>query len=1011
MLAAEREGEREVLLRGRLTAALLRLNEWMTEDQAQRVIFNLQHVDATGLARNQAIHTYLAYGMPLTIDLEGRQETPTVRFFDFDHPEPDAGLNEYVVTTQFRVRRGNERGGSAASEDDEKVIKPDLVLFVNGIPLVVMEAKSPTLMEVWKTKAVKQLHRYQEAGPEWHGAGAPELFDTNLMCVANCGADAAFGALGAPENAYAGWKSIEPFTEAEFEHRYGEPAEGQARLIGGLLNPPVLLDILRDFTVFQPERGRLVKKLPRYQQYRAVTNGVARILGGRTPEERGGVVWHTQGSGKSLTMLWLATKLRRSPALRNPTIVVVTDRTQLDRQITNTFRAAFVPGEPERADSTRELRELLRTSSGRTVMTTIQKFEEVLGAPAGDLTHLNNADNVVVMIDEAHRTQYGLLASKMRAALPNATFLGFTGTPIDKGFRRTTLSVFGGLIDSYTIPQSVEDGATVPIHYEARLPDLHVEGPETLDRLFDALFGDEPEETRAEIRRRYANRERIAQAAKRIEAIALDIADHFKKKIQPNGLKAQVVVPSREAALRYAEHLNAFGLPAYPVITTTNNDGPEFQVARDLNEDVIVEAFTDPDGEPQILVVVDKLITGFDAPVEQVLYLDRAIREHTLLQAIARVNRRFSRTRDGVTTEKTYGLVIDYHGVSRELESALAIFDHGDVAEAMKELPEDPGPVIEAAANQAESHFGRLDLNDPWACVHHFDADADTEGDYKADAYEHFDSDYREFSKLMDRFLPDPAAGAYLDRLRRLTVIRSYARVLFLRERADIDWTAVGAKVKDLLDSRIDAEVRTLMAPISILDADFEQKIERLPHDEARASVMEHALRAQIKENVEKNPAFYERLSEALERIIRELRARLIDAAEGSRRMAALRSEIHRKEAIASEQGLTPVSFAVYGLLAGGGSNGAGGGAPGRVSEEPAEYRVEFDDSLKEAARDIDAILDKHRSIIDWWENLDVQREMRRDIKRLLRETKRYEEDELDELVRQVVEVARRRLA
>ena len=329
----------------------------------------------------------------------------------------------------------------------------------------------------------------------------------------------------------------------------------------------------------------------------------------------------------------------------------------------------------------------------------------------------------------------------------------------------------------------------------------------------------------------------------------------------------------------------------------------------------------------------------------------------------------------------------------------------------MKELPEDPGPVIEAAANQAESHFGRLDLDDPWACVHHFDADADTEGDYKADAYEHFDSDYREFSTLMDRFLPDAAAGAYLDRLRRLTVIRSYARALFLRERADIDWTAVGAKVKDLLDSRIDAEVRTLMAPISILDANFEQKIEQLPHDEARASVMEHALRAQIKENVEKNPAFYERLSEALERIIRELRARLIDAAEGSRRMAVLRNAIHREEAIASEQGLTPVSFAVYGLLAGGASNGAGGGAPDRVSEEPAEYRVEFDDSLKEAARDIDAILDKHRSIIDWWENLDVQREMRRDIKRLLRETKRYEEDELDELVRQVVEVARRRLA
>ena len=1009
-LAEERDDERDVLLYGRLTAALMRLNEWMTEDQAQRVIFNLQHLDATGLARNQAVHEYLSYGMPLTVDRGGRQETPTVRFFDFDHPEPGVGLNEYVVTTQFRVRRGSERGARRASEDDQRVVKPDLVLFVNGIPLVVMEAKSPTLLEVWKTQAVRQLRRYQEAGPEWHGAGAPELFDTNLMCVAHCGADAAFGSLGAPENAYAGWKSIEPFTEREFERRLGTPPEGQARLIAGLLNPPTLLDILRDYVVFEHERGRLVKKLPRYQQYRAVRHGIKRILEGRTPEERGGVVWHTQGSGKSLTMLWLATKLRRSPALRNPTIVVVTDRTQLDQQITRTFQQAAVD-EPERANSARRLRELLRTNNGRTVMTTIQKFEDVLNAPAGPLGHLNDADNVVVMVDEAHRTQYGRLAAKMRAAMPQATFVGFTGTPIDKDFKRTTLGVFGELIDSYTIPQSVEDGATVPIYYEARLPELHVEGPETLDRLFEALFGDEPEETRGEIRRRYANKERIAEAAKRIEAIALDISEHFRKKVQPNGFKAQVVVPSRAAAMRYAQHLNAFGLPAYPVITTSHNDGPEFDAARELNQDKIVGDFIDPDGEPQVLVVVDKLITGFDAPVEQVLYLDRSIREHTLLQAIARVNRRFSHTKNGAPTEKQYGLVVDYHGVSRELESALAVFDSGDLQQALTEL-EDPAPVIQAAADKAEAHFRGLDLDDPWACVHHFDADATTEGDYRADVYERFDRDYGDFSTLMDRFLPDPAALGYLDCLRRLTVIRSYARAQFLRERADIDWTAIGAKVKQLLDSRIDASVRELMAPVSILDQDFEQKIERLPHDEARASLMEHALRSQIKERLEENPVFYERLSEALERIIRELRARLIDAAEGCKQMAALREQITREEAIAAEHGLTPVSFAVYGLLAGKGDEASGLTDGFReAAEEIAPYDAEFDGGLKDVALDIEGVIQEHRSIIDWRENLDVQREMRRDIKRLLRSAGRYGEDELDEFVRQVMEVARRRLA
>ena len=320
-LAAERGDRREVLLKGRLRAALLRLNEWMMEEQAGRAIFELEHIDATGMARNQAVHEYLTYGMPLDFEASRGRRTRIVRFFDFEHPE--GGLNELVVTTQFRVRRGNERSGR---EDDERMVIPDLVLLVNGIPLVVMEAKSPSLLDVWKYKAVRQLQRYQEAGPEWHGTGAPELFDYNLLCVAHCGASAVYAGLGAPENAYVEWKSVLPYSEDEVRRRFGVEPQGQAQLIVGLLAPATLLDVLRDYVVYEPERGRLVKKLPRYQQYRAVGAALDRMLKGGKPEERGGVVWHTQGSGKSLTMLWLATKLRREPRLGNPTIVVVTDR-------------------------------------------------------------------------------------------------------------------------------------------------------------------------------------------------------------------------------------------------------------------------------------------------------------------------------------------------------------------------------------------------------------------------------------------------------------------------------------------------------------------------------------------------------------------------------------------------------------------------------------------------------------------------------------------------------------
>ena len=1020
-LARERGDEREVLLKGRLRRSLLRLNEWMTEEQAKRVIFELEHVDATGMARNQRVHEYLTYGMPLMVDTPQGRDTRTVRFFDFAHPE--GGLNEFVVTTQFRVRRGNERGGT---DNDERMVIPDLVLFVNGVPLVVMEAKSPSLLDVWKSQAIRQLRRYQEAGPEWHGSGAPELFHYNLLCVAHCGAAAAYATLGAPENAYFEWKSVLPYTEDEVQQRFRVEPQGQAQFIVGLLSPATLLDILRDYVVYEPERGRLVKKLPRYQQYRAVRAVLGRLISGRKPEERGGVVWHTQGSGKSLTMLWLATKLRREPRLSNPTIVVVTDRRQLDQQIANTFERCGFPA-PERMDRSRpeplerrarrrdqrpgqrdplDLQSVLKQGGSRTVMTTIQKFEEALTTPTGVLDMLNASENVIVMVDEAHRTQYGILGGRMSRALPNAVMVGFTGTPIEKDFKRSTIGRFGPLIDAYTIPQSVADGATVPIWYEARLPELAVEGPETLDRLYEAMFGDEPPEVQAQIRRRYANKETVAEAERRIEMIALDIAEHFKGKVRPNGFKAQVVAPSRAAALRYSERLNSFGLRAYPIITATPNDGPQFQKARNLDQEQIVNAFVDPEGEPEVLVVVDMLLTGFDAPVEQALYLDRSLREHGLLQAIARVNRRFSHEQDGVATEKTHGLVIDYHGVSRDLEEALSTFDWPDVQDTMREMDEDPAPVIEAAAVQAESHFKERDLGDTWACVSVFAPDASTEGNFKADLFERFNADYRRFSLLMDRFLPDPRALDYTDRLARLTEIRAYVRAQFLREDADADWTEIGAKVKRLVDERISANVRELMKPVSILDGDFEQKIAALPHDEARASIMEHAIRAQIHDRLADNPVFFEKLSAQLSRIIEDLRNRLIDSAEACRRLALLRHHAQSEADIAAEHGLSPVSFAIYELLDGRSDEPATDSA---IREEQAPYRAHFDEETKNVARRVESVVNHHNAVVDWQSNLEVLREMRRDIKRDLRPTDDYTEEQLEEVTNRIVDLARRR--
>ena len=552
----------------------------------------------------------------------------------------------------------------------------------------------------------------------------------------------------------------------------------------------------------------------------------------------------------------------------------------------------------------------------------------------------------------------------------------------------------------------MEDGATVPIYYEARLPELHIEGPQTLDTLFEAMFGDLSEEDQGRIKRRYANKETVAEAVRRIEMIALDIAEHYKTKIRPNGFKAQVVASSRASALRYAERLNAFNVSAYPIITTSPNDGPEFADARNLNQEQVTSAFVDPEGEPEVLVVVDMLLTGFDAPVEQALYLDRGLREHGLLQAIARVNRRFSHRPDNVDTEKPHGLVIDYHGVSRDLEAALETFEWPDVKDSMQELEEDPGPAIEAAAVQAESHFKGLDLDNVWDCVAVFAPDKSSEGEFKADLFERFNADYRSFGRLMDRYLPDPGAEPYVERLARLTVIRAYVRAHFLRD-TDLDWSAIGAKVKKLIDDQIRANVRELMRPVSILDQDFEAKIEQLPHDEARASLMEHAVRAQINERLGENPAFFTTLSEELDRIIRELRERLIDAAEACRRMAELRSQVISEADIAAQYGLSPVAFAVCELLAAGDGFEQAGIA--QATEGEVGYRTAPDADVAAVAREVESAIERHSDVIDWTSNLEVQREMRRDIKRELRGTGEYTEERLDELAHQIVEAARQR--
>lgn len=958
-LLEERGGsERGVVLLPRLERALRRLNPWLSADGLRRAVRAITHVDAATLIEaNEKVWVALTYGVSVDAEDEnGRKASRTASYFDFDSPH----TNEFVAVQQLSVT-GTRKG-----------IKPDITVFVNGVPLAVIECKAPTLGEEWLQDATDQFERYQELGEKWRGQGAPQLFHGVQLALAACGQSAYYGTVTTPGRWYAQWKSTHPLPTDRLAalvlEKCKRELQPQDTLLAGMLAPANLLDIARNFVAFETENGRRVKKVARYQQYRAVNRALERVRTARDPSKRGGIIWHTQGSGKSLTMLWLAAKLRRMQELANPAIVVVTDRRDLDRQIEGSFLRAGYQN-PTRAKSVRHMRELLAEAGGQTVMTTVQKFQEALeGGGRSDQAALTLASNVFVMVDEAHRTQYKGLAMNMRAALPNACFLGFTGTPIDKN-DRSTKRTFGEYIDTYTIQQSVDDNATVPIYYESRLADLHVQGGETVDALFERMFADRTPEEREAIKRRYATEVGIAGAPRRIELICLDILKHYDERIRPNGFKAQIVAATRDIAVSYKETLDkltingTLGPPSALIMSSTNDDEARIAAWRTTIDEQkrLIESFKqDPPKTLAILIVCDMLLTGFDAPIEQVMYLDSPLREHTLLQAIARVNR----TAEG----KTYGLVVDYWGVSSHLQDALAVFDPEMLGEPMLPL----GTVVqdvEIYHRAAIRFFARVNRDDLEACVRVLEPE---------DTRAQFDEQFRKFGRAMDQLMPDPRAAPYREDLRWLGRIRLSAAARFRDDKVDIG--DCGEKVRALIAEYIGAErVEQLLEPVSILSPKFDEEVEKLENAEAKASEMEHAIKEELKIRYEENPVFYQTLRERLEQILAERKMERLSSAEELRRLRTLAHELRSVANVAESMGLTPVSFALYELLLQG---------PSESSVKVAETRAPYHAGIDESKRELASLLEEQLralAVVDWRTKDDVQREMRRQVKRQLR--------------------------
>lgn len=923
----ERDSWREVVLSKRLRAALLRINPWLSEENLNKVAHDLTFINQPSLMEaNRWFHDNLVRYMSHEQDLGAGRKGQTVRIIDFENIDN----NEFLAVNQFKVH------GSKQS------VIPDIVIFVNGLPLAVIECKSPFITNPLEA-GITQLHRYQNKRvPEEH-EGAERLFWYNQILVSTHFDKAVMGTIGGNFEHFMEWKSIYSLTGGE---RKPDGCKSQEVLLDGVFGKGNLLDIIRNFIIFEPVDGKLVKKICRYQQYRAVHKAVKRLKTERERYRRGGVIWHTQGSGKSLTMVFFAMQMRRDPELKDYKIVFVTDRTQLDIQLKGTFERCQ-DETVHHAKSVRHFKELLRKDSSDLVLGMLQKFQD--DGDTDEMEPLNDSDRVVVLVDEAHRGHYSAMGVNLNAALPNAPKIAFTGTPLIKS--QKTRNEFGSYIDTYTIDQSVDDGATLQIMYEGRESNTKVTG-DSLDKLFDCYFSDKTEEEKAEIKRRYGKEQAVLEAPKRIEMIAVDILDHYRTHIQPNGFKAQIVTPSREAAVRYKNALDALGAPESAVIISgDHNDPPHIKEHTDGNKQKIqIERFKKPmlDDQLSILIVKDMLLTGFDAPVEQVMYLDRKLFDHNLLQAIARVNR--------TTTGKTRGYIVDYYGLADYLHEALEVFSSEDVRGALVPINEEL-PRLAAFHQKAKAYFKHVDFNDMEACVGALEDEEARAG---------FIIALKKFLKSMDIVMPRAEAGRYIADLKQLGKINNAARNRYRDEQLNV--AGCGEKVRKLINEHIySTGVDPKIPPINLISDNFEPYVASLKSPKAQASEIEHAIKHHITVNLENDPEYYKKLSERLqdilskmhgnwEQLLIELKKARGDCLEASREIKAGELNLSKRE------------FAFYNIL----------------KAETGLDSPDDDERLVELTANICDIISERTAIVEFFRKEDEVRSLKREIKRAL---------------------------
>ena len=849
--------ESEVMVESMVKAALIRLNPCIAEkpENADTVIYRLRALISTVqphdlVTQNERFKKLVFEENSFPFDKDGR--SISIRFFDYDNPDN----NEFVITNQWVYPQAH--GGK----------RLDIVLLINGFPVAIGEMKSPVRPSISWVDGAEDILKYEKS--------IPQMFVTNIFNFATDGKSYRYGSIGAPVTLWGPWY-------AGIAHEEGDFLKVQ-NSFSSMLRHEVILDLFRYFTLFSTDKhNRKIKIVCRYQQYEGANLIVNRVKAGYPKK---GLIWHFQGSGKSLLMVFAAQKLRMMKELNAPTVIIVNDRIDLSGQIFGTFSMADVPNLVP-ADTCAELTKLLKADSRKVIITKIFEFAKVTEP-------LNYRDNIILMVDEAHRTQEGDLGVRMREALPNAFFFGLTGTPINK-LDKNTFATFGatedrsGYMSRYSFADSVNDKATLPLHFEPVPVKLHV-NQEAIDEAFIAI-ADQAGLTEEE-RSNVAQRVRMAAIMKdpeRIKAVCAHIAEHFMTNVNPNGFKAQVVCYDRECCVLYKKELDKLlGEATSTIVMDTNNDkADEYkQWRRSRDEEAkVLDDFRDPKNPLQIVIVTSKLLTGFDAPILQVMYLDKPMKDHTLLQAICRTNRVYGQ-------DKSYGLIVDYIGIFDDVAKALA-FDAESVQKIITNIEQVKGMVAGFIAECIAFFPGVDRTKDDWEAL--VDAQACLPTDEDRDK---FGAAYRRVNRVWNALSPDACLNPYKLDYRWLSKV--YDSIRPTDERGKLIRAALGPKTLELIHENVSVESVEKDEDILELDSEIIQKfIDGDTSQKKKTKKLEIDLRALILKHPN-DPRFI-KLGERLEKLREEHEAGLMNSIEFLKALLAL-----AKEAAQMEQEVVP---------------------------------------------------------------------------------------------------------